>query len=189
MNPSDNILHPAVTPDSLLRARTRAVRELRPVPEVMCEDLGLSPEECLTLLANSLRWQVVDAGELATLTPDFDVISFGEAVTRQVFPCRNEGGELFLILSDPFGPGLVPWVEDRVSEPFVWRLASEAALATLLGAQDEAKHTVSNLHLGSVEEGEQEEILVITLQDVYKRQGEIFVQPKMQCNRHPQRSQ
>ena len=164
MNPSATILHPALTPDALLRARARAVRELRPVPDIMAEDLGLTPDECLTVLANALRWQIIDAGQLATLTPDFDVISFNEAVTRQVFPCRNEGGELFMILADPFGTGLVPWVEDRVGEPFVWRLASENALTTLVGAQDEARHTVSSLHLGDVEEGEQEEILVVTLQ-------------------------
>ena len=167
MNRTDSSLLPAITPDALLRARSRAVREMRPVPEVMGEDLGLAPEACLAALADALRWQMIDPGELAAMAPDFDVISFGEAVTRQVLPCRDADGALFLVVYDPFESGLVPWAEDRVGEPFVWRLSEETALATMLGAQDEARHTMSNLHLGEVEEGgESEEILVVTLQSL-----------------------
>ncbi len=164
MNQESTRLHPALTPEALLRARARAAREMRPVPEIMAEESGLTAEACLTALAHALRWQVLENDELATLTPDFDVISFDEAVSRQVFPCRTTGGELWMILADPFAPGSVPWVEDRVGEAFVWRLASEHALATLLGAQDEARHTVSSLRLGEVGEGEREDVLVVTLQ-------------------------
>ncbi|MGE5385363.1 MAG: GspE/PulE family protein [Betaproteobacteria bacterium] len=167
MTPSESSLAPAITPESLLRARARAVRELRPVPEVMCEDLGLTPEQCLQALAANLRWQVIDPGELATATPAFEVISFGESVTRQIFPCRNQDGALFLVLADPFSPGLVPWAEDRVRENFAWRLADETALSTILGTQDEARHTVSNLQLDDVEDGgEADDILVISLQSL-----------------------
>lgn len=166
MNQANSIM-PAITPDALLRARARAVRELRPVPEVMREDLGLTPEECLGVLARSLRWQAIDAQELSKVTPDFEVISFGEAITRQVFPCRSEAGALYLVLTDPFEPGLVPWVENRIGEPFAWRLAEEGVLSTILSTQDEARHTVSNLQLGEASDGgEADEILVITLQSL-----------------------
>ena len=161
---SETAMLPAITPDFLLRARTRAVRELRPVPTVVAEDLAITPETCLYLLAGSLRWQIVQPAELAAMNPDFDAISFGEAVTRQVLPCRDKDGKLFVVVYDPFEPGLVPWVEDRLVEPFVWRLAEESALSAMLGAQDEARHTVSALQLGDVEAaGEAEDILVVTL--------------------------
>ena len=160
-----NSIMPAITPESLLRARIRAVRELRPVPEIMREDTGLTPEECLAALGKALRWETIDAADLTSASPDFEVISFGEAITRQVFPCRAENGDLLLVISDPFEPGLVPWAEDRVSEAFSWRLAEESVLSTVLSTQDEARHTVSNLRLSEVSDGsEADEILVITLQ-------------------------
>lgn len=164
MNQPSSIL-PAITPESLLRARTRAVRELRPVPEVMREDTGLTAEDCLIALSKALRWDTLDANALSDATPDFKIISFSEAVTRQVFPCRLENGDLLIAISDPFEPGLVPWVEDRVSEAFSWRLAEESVLASILSTQEEARHTVSNLHLSEVGDGgDADEIPVITLQ-------------------------
>lgn len=162
-----NSILPTITPESLLRARARAVRELRPVPDVMREDAGLTAEECLLALGKALRWNIISTQTLMDAAPDFKVISFSEAVTRQILPCRLESGELLMVISDPFEPGLVPWIEDRINEPFSWSLAEEAVLSSILSTQDEARHTVSNLHHIDVGDGvEVDDIPVITLQSL-----------------------
>ena len=162
---SHTAVMPAITPDALHRARTRAASEGRPLPEIMREDLGIAAIDCVAALAQSLCWKSVDEVGLAAMTPDFDAISFGEAVTRQFFPCRDAAGQLHIVLADPFQPGLVPWVEDRIREHFLWCLTDEVGIGSVLGAQDEARHTVAKLGLEGMEDGsEAEEILVISLQ-------------------------
>lgn len=158
---------PNIAPESVRRARLRAISEQRPVIDVLREDLGWTSEELIPVLAASLRWKAMSAEQVAAAQADFSVFGFGEAVTHQVFPCRDAEYHLYLVVSDPFDSGLVPWAEDRVREPFTWCLADGAALASLLSAQDEARQTVSNVHLEEFgDSSDAEEILMISLQSL-----------------------
>jgi len=158
---------PNIAPESVRRARLRATSEQRPVIDVLREDLGWTSEELIPVLAASLRWKAMSEEAVAAAQPDFSVFAFGEAVTRQVLPCRDADYNLYLVVSDPFDTGLVPWAEDRVREPFVWALADGAALASLLSSQDEARQTVSNVQLEEFgDTGDAEDILMISLQSL-----------------------
>lgn len=158
---------PNIAPESVRRARLRAANELRPVIDVLREDLGWTNDELIPVLAASLRWKAMSAEAVAAARPDFSVFGFGEAVTHQVLPCRDADDNLYLVVADPFDSGLVPWAEDRVRESFTWSLADGAALASLLSAQDEARQTVSNVQLEEFgDTGDAEEVLMISLQSL-----------------------
>ncbi|AAZ97248.1 type II secretion system protein [Thiobacillus denitrificans ATCC 25259] len=118
-------------------ARAEAARSGRPLLNVLDEQLGLPAQDFVRRLAHTVHYPVLDAHALRSLTPAFDLVPYAEAFAHDCLVLRNAGGQLYLVLADPFAPDLVAWAEGRLDRPFTPALVAAADLAALLAHHED----------------------------------------------------
>ncbi|MDH4323275.1 MAG: GspE/PulE family protein [Betaproteobacteria bacterium] len=118
-------------------ARAAAAAARRRVVDALEEALGLDPDAFTTRLASTLRLQTLRMDDLRRLAPAFDVLPFAECAQRGCALLRGEG-ELLLAFDDPFSGELQAWAEERVAQPFSWRLVHRGDLVAFLASQEES---------------------------------------------------
>ncbi len=126
-----------VTPEELRRARADALATGRRAVEVLDEQLGLPAELFIARLGASFRFEPLSMTELRDLAPAFDVISYPEAMQRHCLTARDMQGMLLVVLDDPLGADLQSWVEEKIAEPFSWRLTYFTDLQAYLAQHEE----------------------------------------------------
>jgi general secretion pathway protein E len=87
-------------------------------------------------LAASLRIQAIDLVELHASQPAFDVIPYAEAARRGCVAVRDFAGWLSIVLGNPYDLDTQDWIEERLSEPFGYRVAQRADVAAYLSQQE-----------------------------------------------------
>ena len=68
--------------------------------------------------------------------PDFDAIAFAEATRRACVALRAGDGTLLVVLGDPYDLDTQDWIEERLREPFGYRVAQRADVAAYLAQQE-----------------------------------------------------
>jgi general secretion pathway protein E len=133
------------------KARTTAAQENRLMVEVLEEQAGLGEDGFITVLGSTLHYPTLDKEDLFRLTPSFDVLSFAEAAKRECLPLM-EGGQLILVIGDPFDVALQTWAEQLFCDhDFIWGLAHRADVAAYLASHEETLNAMDNI--ASVAEG------------------------------------
>jgi general secretion pathway protein E len=118
-------------------ARDEAARSGRRLIEVLEEQSGQPPLEYLACLGRTLHFPVLTMSELSGHAPDFSMLSYPLALTRECVVVRHDGGEPVLVLSDPFNPMFQAWAEDQFSDVGRWFLAHrQDVLAFLAGFEE-----------------------------------------------------
>ncbi|NTV96134.1 MAG: type II/IV secretion system protein [Thiobacillus sp.] len=135
----------AFTPDRLHLARQAALASGRGIVEVLEEQAGLAPHAFAIALAVTFRHPVATMADLHDWTPAFDVLPFAEALERECLALRDGDGGLVLVIGDPFDMALQAWAEERIAEPFTWRLAHHADVAAWLSRYEESMRAMDGL--------------------------------------------
>jgi general secretion pathway protein E len=129
----------------IAHARAAAAAAHRRQVDVLEETLGLDPDTFTARLAATLRLEPVSMSELRALSPAFDLLPFAECSQRGCVLLRGDG-ELLLAFDDPFSSELQAWAEERIAEPFRWRLAHRGDLVAFLSGHEESLRALDAVH-------------------------------------------
>jgi len=138
----------AFTPAELRAARAAAQARQTSVVAAL-EDLqrdGGGAELFAARLAHTLSHQRADIHDMHRWSPAFDLLPITEALAARMVLLRDtERGELHMVFGDPFAETWMAWAEQRVAEPFDWRLAHHADVAAYLARHEEGLSAMENL--------------------------------------------
>src|ERR1051325_1302979 len=87
-------------------------------------------------LSHTLRMPAASLDDMKAEAPAFDAVPFAEASRRACVALRNGEGELSLVLGDPYDLDTQDWIEERLREPFHYRLAHKVDVAAYLSQQE-----------------------------------------------------
>ena len=74
--------------------------------------------------------------EMRSLAPAFEAVPYAEALRRRCAALRAGDGLLLVVLGDPFDLDTQDWVEERLREPFGYRVALDADVEAWLALQE-----------------------------------------------------
>jgi general secretion pathway protein E len=132
----------------IAQARAAAAAGRRRLVDALEEALGLDPDTFTARLAATLRLEALRMDALRRLAPAFDVLPFAECAQRSCALLHGEG-ELLLAFDDPFSGELQAWAEERIAQPFSWRLAHRGDLVAFLASQEESLRALDEVRGGS----------------------------------------
>lgn len=104
---------------------------------------GLSTEVFVNKLAQLLKTEALTLAAMQLLTPDFESISYHEAVAKHCVLLRNDKNETVLVYADIYDQALHDWVVGRVSGVLVTKLAYWQDIADYLEQHEKAAVTVN----------------------------------------------
>ena len=87
-------------------------------------------------LADALRLAAITLPGMRAERPDFEAIAFGEAKRRNCVALRAADGMLIVVLGNPYDLDTQDWIEERLREPFGYRVAQAAEVAAYLADQE-----------------------------------------------------
>ena len=131
----------------------------RRVLDVLQETLSVPPQIFANRLGETLRYPVLDMESLRDLLPQFDLLSFDEAMKRGVVVAQDGQDQLIAVISDPFDTALIARLQERITQPLVWYLALVSDITAYLTMQEEALHAIDQVlsRGGAAPEERQEE--------------------------------
>jgi len=121
----------------VVRARKAAQESGRRVVDCLEEFAGLPPSAFIQALGAFAGYPVLDMDALHGLRPDFELLSFTEAMERECVLLRGGDERLLIVIGDPFDSGLRSWATERIGLPAQWHLARSADIAAFLSRQEE----------------------------------------------------
>jgi general secretion pathway protein E len=90
----------------------------------------------LERVSESLRIAAIALEEMRAAAPAFDAIPFAEATRRSCAALRAADGTLLVVLGDPYDLDTQDWIEERLREPFGYRIAHRVELEAYLSQQE-----------------------------------------------------
>nr|WP_306805948.1 GspE/PulE family protein [Caballeronia sp. BR00000012568055] len=106
------------------------------------------PLDYLKLVTQAIGLTGFDAETLETLEPRFDLLSFGEAMSRKCLLAADPAARLWLVLADPFDPLLRTWAIHRVKKPFAFAFCVPAELMAYLALHESAHQALTQIDVG-----------------------------------------
>jgi general secretion pathway protein E len=146
MNVADAIS--VIPPEQLQAARAECERTERRLVEVLEERLACGPAQFVERLSASMKQPVATLDDLREGEPAFDVVPYAEALRRGCVALRSKGGELAVVLSDPYDLDTQDWVEHRSAWPFRYRLAHRLDIAAYLLHQEAQLRALDGIAAG-----------------------------------------
>ncbi len=144
--------------EHIAQARAAASAGRRRLVDALEEALGLDPDTFTARLAATLRLQALGMEALRRLAPAFEVLPFAECAQHGCALLHGEG-ELLLAFDDPFSGELQAWAEERIAQPFSWRLAHRGDLVAFLASQEESLRALDEVR-GEAAAGPEERVRV-----------------------------
>lgn len=103
------VLEPAL----LESARALSMQCDMPLVQALGEVSGGTSEALMAGLAANFGYPLLSMADLQSLEPDFDLIGYTECTQRSVLVARDGGGELMLVVADPFDGLTEDWALRR----------------------------------------------------------------------------
>jgi general secretion pathway protein E len=132
----------AITPALLAQARQQARSEGRLVVEVLEELHGGAPDDFMAALGQAVRRPALSMTELRGMTAALDVLPFKESLGHDCLLLRDDAGQLFLVVDDPFDATLLSWAELRIRQQFAVRIAHRSDIAAWQARQEEGLRAI-----------------------------------------------
>jgi general secretion pathway protein E len=104
--------------------------------EALEKNLGCGPAEFVAHLSESLHMAGMALPEIRAGAPAFDAIPFAEATRRGCVALRAADGVLVVALGNPYDLDTQDWIEERIREPFAYRVAHRLDIAAYLSEQE-----------------------------------------------------
>jgi general secretion pathway protein E len=134
-----------IAAEYLREARERASYSQRRAVEVLEEMMALPATEFAAQLGATLHYPVLDMASLDSLLPDFETISFTEALERECIAFRDADGRLLAVFGDPFDSRLQAWLEEKIRGPFQRVIARPSDIAAWLARHEEGLHAMDSV--------------------------------------------
>jgi general secretion pathway protein E len=87
-------------------------------------------------LSDTLLIAAMALDEMRAQQPAFDAIPYAEATRRSCVALRAADGMLLVVLANPYDLDTQDWIEERLREPFGYRIAHRLELAAYLSQQE-----------------------------------------------------
>ena len=110
------------------------------------ERFGKDASALVHHISNTLSIPVLGSEALHNASPAFDLIPYADAVRRNCVALRAADGALYAALGDPYEVATHDWLEERIREPFAYRLLHPKELAAYLGRQEQGLKAMDALH-------------------------------------------
>ena len=104
--------------------------------EVLEKEMGCGPAEFVDRLSETLRIAGIALDQMRAAAPAFDAIPFADATRRNCVALRAEDGMLLVVLGNPYDLDTQDWIEERLREPFGYRVAHRLDVAAYLSQQE-----------------------------------------------------
>ena len=98
--------------------------------------------ENIAELSARLRMPCIELGEQA---PAFDLVSYAEAARRSCVAVRDADDCISVVLGDPFDLDTQDWIEERLTMPFRYRLASREEVSAYLAQQEQGLRALDSV--------------------------------------------
>jgi len=129
---------------SAARARAEAARSGRSALDVLEERSGLDARELVRHLARALGYDAASMADLEQAASGFEALPYPDAAPRlRADPRRRR--RLALAFGDPFAADLRAWAEERIAEPFEWRLAHPRTSPCTLSRHEEGLRAMDGM--------------------------------------------
>jgi general secretion pathway protein E len=92
--------------------------------------------EHLEQVCEDLRIAAITLEEMRAAAPDFGAIPFAEANRRACAALRAADGMLLVVLGNPYDLDTQDWIEERLREPFGYRVAQRPDVTAYLAQQE-----------------------------------------------------
>ena len=92
--------------------------------------------ESLERISETLHIAAITFADMRMQRPDFEAVPFAEATRRGCVALRAEDGMLLMVLGDAYDLDTQDWIEERLREPFGYRVADRADVAAYLSQQE-----------------------------------------------------
>lgn len=140
-----NAALPALAPAVLAELRSEAAAAGQGVMLSLQERFAVDAATALHLLALHSRLPAFDMAALNALTVDFDRLDFNEAARRHCVAARDAGGQLWLLLADPWDSAARAYAAHVLGAPYQTGLAHPADLAALLARHEEGLRAMEGM--------------------------------------------
>jgi general secretion pathway protein E len=135
------------------------------------DDAEHDPVDYLHSVSRMLGLRCFDAQALEALEPRFDLLAFGEAMSRKCLLATGAGAEagpnadarLWCVLADPFDPHLRMWAINRVKKHFAFACCVPAELMAYLALHESAHQALTQVSMDSTATAAAEAGVEITL--------------------------
>ncbi len=87
-------------------------------------------------VSERLHLAAIALEEMRALAPAFEAIPYGEALRRACVALRAADGMLLVVLGNAYDLDAQDWIEERLREPFGYRVAQAADVAAYLSLQE-----------------------------------------------------
>jgi len=104
--------------------------------ETLEKQMGCTPAEFVQRLSDDLHLAAISMDEMREAAPAFDAVSFAEATRRHCVAIRAADGTLLVVLGNPYDLDTQDWLEERLREPFGYRVAHRLDVAAYLSQQE-----------------------------------------------------
>jgi len=131
---------------NLAALQTEAAQAGRRLIDLLIEKHGA---EVLSPLAVHLQMQTADAATLMAMTPDMITLGFEECLRRECVLVRDEEGQLFAAIADPFKTPLLDWLGSRLTETYGFLLVARDDLTACLARMEDGQQMVETILGGS----------------------------------------
>jgi general secretion pathway protein E len=92
--------------------------------------------ETLEQISETLRIAAITLADMRAQRPDFEAVPFAEANRRGCVALRAQDGMLLVVLGEAYDLDTQDWIEERLREPFGYRVAERADVAAYLSQQE-----------------------------------------------------
>lgn len=154
---------PDITHQLINEARMQSKQNGIHLIEVLQRMSELDNEVFVEQLATQFHYQAFSMAQIHATLPDFDFVSYQDAVKHDCMTVRDKEGIILLLFSDPFDQDLRAWVREFFPTLANWRLVHHADLEVYLAQQEHLVRAVDDALLGSNNEGDNVEIQDISL--------------------------
>jgi len=99
-------------------------------------EMNCGPAEFVERLSEMLSLAGIALDEMRDAQPAFDVVPYADALRRGCVALRDRAGTVQVVLANPYDLDIQDWIEERVREPFGYRLAHRLDVAAYLSEQE-----------------------------------------------------
>lgn len=128
---------------ALIQACMQSESSTQAAMKALAVKSGLSADGFVASLAQLMKTEALTLADMQLLTPDFDTISYHEAVAKHCVLLRNENKETILVYADIYDQALHDWSVGRVQGALMTKLAHWQDITDYLDLHEKAAITVS----------------------------------------------
>jgi general secretion pathway protein E len=164
----------SIAPAQLDSARKASQARGAKLVKCLEEECGMAAAEFTAALAAQLHLAALDMNALHAMSPRFDLLPYAEAQARECALVQTEGGDLVMVLADPFDVSLRAWAEHRVRQPYRRALAHGADLAAYLARQEDGMRAMDSIAMtGSSTARRSESVEDLSLKSISEDQSPV----------------